>query len=380
MTQPPHELPTDLETAHQLIAELLETVRTQGRFIEKLQHQLEQLLRRIYGRKSEKLDPNQLFLFARELLETAGDDPAAAGEPTPAPSQETVPAAKPAPPKKPGHGRKPLPKHLPRRREVHDVPAELLPCPDCGALRVCIGEEVREQLEYVPACMMVIQHVRPKYACKACEGNVVIAERLPESIEKGLPGPGLLAQVIVSKYADHLPLNRQEGILRRHGVELPRSTTCDWMAVCAGLLEPIVKQMHREILQSRVIQTDDTPVTVLDKLKGRYQGRLWIHLGDRDHPHVVFDLNGINISKYSVNPPASVRRVPCPRPRPRLAVGSVIGIPRRNVTMRRGYDVSGAGPSSLHPHARLCSGLRFHGRNRSTSSIARPPAWAHASR
>src|SRR5271157_4664647 len=84
MTQPPHELPTDLETAHQLIAELLETVRTQGRFIEKLQHQLEQLLRRIYGRKSEKLDPNQLLLFARELLEAAGDDPAATGEPTPA--------------------------------------------------------------------------------------------------------------------------------------------------------------------------------------------------------------------------------------------------------------------------------------------------------
>ena len=179
--------------------------------------------------------------------------------------------------------------HWPRRREVHDVPAELVPCPDCGALRVCIGEEVREQLEYVPACMMVIQHVRPKYACKACEGNVVIAERLPEPIEKGLPGPGLLAQVIVSKYADHLPLNRQEGILRRHGVELPRSTTCDWMAVCAGLLEPIVKQMHRQILQSRVIQTDDTPVTVLDKVKGRYQGRLWIYLGDRDHPQVVFD-------------------------------------------------------------------------------------------
>ena len=84
--------------------------------------------------------------------------------------------------------------------------------------------------------------------------------------------------------------------------------------------------------------------------------------------------------KYSVNPPASVQRVPCPRPRPRLAVGSVLGIPRRNLTMRRGYDVSGAGTSSSHPHARLCSGLRFHGRNRSTSSTARPPAWAHASR
>ena len=88
----------------------------------------------------------------------------------------------------------------------------------------------------------------------------------------------------------------------------------------------------------------------------------------------------VHYCKHSVNPPASVQRVPCPRPRPRLAVGSVIGIPRRNLTMRRGYDVSGAGTSSSHPHARLCSGLRFHGRNRSTSSTARPPAWAHASR
>ena len=98
--------------------------------------------------------------------------------------------------------------------------------------------------------------------------------------------------------------------------------------------------------------------------------------------HISVDTMGLllAVGKYSVNPPASVQRVPCPRPRPRLAVGFVIGIPRRNLTMRRGYDVSGAGTSSSHPHARLCSGLRFHGRNRSTSSTARPPAWAHASR
>ena len=102
-------------------------------------------------------------------------------------------------------------------------------------MRQCIGEEVREQLEYVPASLIVLQHVRPKYACPTCEANVVIAERLPEPIEKGLPGPGLLAHVIVSKYADHLPLYRQEGIFRRHGVELSRSTMCDWMAVAAEL-------------------------------------------------------------------------------------------------------------------------------------------------
>ena len=91
----------------------------------------------------------------------------------------------------------------------------------------------------MPASLVVLRHVRPKYACKTCQGNVVIAERLPEPIEKGLPGPGLLAQVIVSKYADHLPLYRQERIFARQGVELSRQTTCDWMAVSAELLEPI---------------------------------------------------------------------------------------------------------------------------------------------
>ena len=104
------------------------------------------------------------------------------------------------------------------------------------------------------------------------------------------------------------------------------------------------------------------------------------HLASHDLKTPLATVANLCEGKYSVNPPASARRVPCPRPRPRLAVGSGIGIPRRNGTMRRGYDVSGAEPSSLHPHARLCSGLRFHGRNRSTSSIARPPAWAHASR
>jgi transposase len=289
MTTAADPLPTDLETAHQLIRELLETLRKQALLNAHLQHQIDKLLRRIYGSRSEKLDPNQLLLFAREMIEALGADPAATvpeddAEP---PGGSAIPAD---PPKKNGHGRKPLPKGLPRRRVVHDVPAEDLPCPDCGALRICIGEDLREQLEFVPASLVVIEHVRPKYACKSCEANVVIADRLPEPIEKGLPGPGLLAQIIVSKYADHLPLYRQEGIFRRHGVELPRQTTCDWMATCASLLEPIVKAMFGEIKKSRVIQTDDTPVPVLDRrLAKTRQGRLWIYRGDRDHPHVVYD-------------------------------------------------------------------------------------------
>jgi hypothetical protein len=117
----------------------------------------------------------------------------------------------------------------------------------------------------------------------------VIAERLPEPIEKGLPGPGLLAYVAVSKYADHLPLYRLEGIFRRFDVELSRSTMCDWMAVAAELLEPIVKLMLRRILSSEVVQNDDTTVPVQDHGgKGIKTGRLWDSIGDHDHPYTVY--------------------------------------------------------------------------------------------
>src|SRR5450631_4182403 len=137
-------LPDDLDAAHRLIRELIATLRQQTHLNEKLQHQLEQLLRRLYGRKSETIDPDQLLLFAREILE------ATAAEPTPEP-------AAPSPTKPParGHGRKPLPASLPRKRIVHDVPIEQRHCPECGGDRACIGEEVREQLEFVPASLFV---------------------------------------------------------------------------------------------------------------------------------------------------------------------------------------------------------------------------------
>ena len=272
MITPADPLPDDLETAHQLIRELLETLGQQLHLNAKLQHQLEQLLRQRYGRKSERVDPAQLLLFAQEILAQA--------EPEPTPQPDPVPEPPPPPgapqPKKKGHGRKPLPASLPRKPVLHDVPPEQLPCPDCGTVRRRIGEEVREQLEYVPASLIVLQHVRPKYACPDCAANVVIAERLPEPIEKGLPGPGLMAHVITNKYADHLPLYRQEGILLRQGVEISRSTMCDWMAVAADLLSPIVTLMMTKILESRVVQNDDTPVKVQDhEGKGIKTGRLW---------------------------------------------------------------------------------------------------------
>src|SRR3954447_7729074 len=223
--------------------------------------------------------------------------------PNPNPNPRRHPSPHPDPPPQPGRNppqsapnpkkraraRKPLPASLPRKPVLHDVPPEELPCPDCGTLRRRIGEEVREQLEYVPASLVVLEHIRPKYACQACAAHVVIADRLPEPIEKGLPGPGLMAHVITNKYADHLPLYRQGGIVLRHGVEISRSTMCDWMAVAADLLAPIVTLMMTKILESRVVQDDETPVKVQDhEGKGIKTGRLWDIIGDHYHPYVVY--------------------------------------------------------------------------------------------
>jgi transposase len=285
MITPADPLPDDIETAHQLIRELLETLGQQIHLNAKLQHQLEQLLRQRYGRKSERVDPAQLLLFAQEILAQAEPEP----EPEPDPASEPTPPPCAPRRQKKGHGRKPLPASLPRKPVLHDVPPEQLPCPDCGTLRCRIGEEVREQLEYVPASLVVLEHIRPKYACPDCAAHVVIADRLPEPIEKGLPGPGLMAHVITNKYADHLPLYRQEGILLRQGVEISRSTMCDWMAVAAELLSPIVTLMLAKILESRVVQNDDTPVKVQDHDgKGIKTGRLWDSIGDHNNPYVVY--------------------------------------------------------------------------------------------
>jgi hypothetical protein len=141
--------------------------------------------------------------------------------------------------------------------------------------------------------------VRLKYACPAClkatsptstESPIVVAAKPAQPIDKGLPGPGLLAHVITSKYSDHLPLHRQEAMLARQGVELSRSTLSDWMAAAAHLLTPLYTLMLAEVLQSRVVQTDETRVPVrepgLDRTKS---GRLWVYVGDRDHPHTVYD-------------------------------------------------------------------------------------------
>ena len=192
-TTPP--LPDDPEILKRMIMELLGTLHNRDRECEQLRHRLEQLLRRLYGPRAEKFDPNQPWLFP-ELSSVA---PATAAAEQTAPPVENATVTTP----KKGHGRRRLPDSLPRLRVVHDVPEQQRACPECGQERHKIGEDISEQLDYQPASLFVIEHVRCSYACPHCQGQVTTADKPSQPIDKGLPGPGLLAHIITSKYADH---------------------------------------------------------------------------------------------------------------------------------------------------------------------------------
>lgn len=273
-------LPQDLAQCHALIEELTATVRLQEREKAHLLHRVEYLVGQLYGRRSERIDPAQLLLFAEEAMKAVTAQ--APVEPEP----EAVLAA----PKKPGHGRKKLPVALPHLPLEHPVPDAEKFCVECQVDKRRIGEKITEQLEYAPSSLFVIDHIQPVYACPCCQSGVVVAPKPAQPIEKGLPGPGLLAQVVVSKYGDHLPLYRQESIFERHGVEISRKTMCDWVLASAHILEPVVDAMRACILQSKVLHTDDTPVTVREPGKsGTHQGRFWVYLGDGAHSYTVYD-------------------------------------------------------------------------------------------
>jgi len=271
-------LPNDLDQCHRMLAGLFAELDLQDHKLRRLQHIINNLMRRLYGQKSERVDPNQLFLFAIDLL--AKDESAKAPE---------KPPTSPPRGKRPGHGRKPLPENLERKRVVFDLPEDKKFCPECHLGLNHLGEDVTERLEYVPASFLVIEEATQKYGCpKGC--GVVAAEKPAAPIEKGLPGPGLLAHVVVSKYADHLPLYRQAEIFKRHGVDLARSTMSGWMAKSAEMSVPLYDLMKEQVLASKAVQTDDTPVSVLDpELTRTRTGRIWTYVGDKDHPFTVYD-------------------------------------------------------------------------------------------
>jgi transposase len=256
--------------------ESLEQHKSDTEQIEHLKLVIEKYRRMIFGRKSEKLTGElEQLEFRLEELETAK----AAEEAAQATTEATQPASTQTDSKRRSRpARKPLPEDLPREVVTH-LPAHNC-CPDCGGALRQFGEDVSEQLERIPASFKVIRHVRPKFACAGCQ-SVIEAPAPARPIDRGLPGPGLLAHVLVSKYADHLPLYRQSQIYAREGVDLDRSTLAGWVGAASELLTPLVDQISKHVLGAAKIHADDTPVPVLAPGNGKTKtGRLWTYVRD----------------------------------------------------------------------------------------------------
>ncbi len=238
--------------------------------IEKLKAQLAKLRRMQFGQSSERLtrmiDQLELQLEELEMVEAAETSGANAGVSAPVTGRRQA-------------KRLPLPEHLPRRDIVHAAPGGD-DCVACGGTMAKLGESVTEVLDYVPGRFHVLRHIRPKLACQRCDAIVQApAPALP--IPRGKAGPALLAHVLVSKYADHLPLYRQAEIYARDGVDLDRSTMADWVGQVSWLLQPLVNRIRDHVFAAAKIHTDDTPVPVLAPGSGRTKtGRLWVYARD----------------------------------------------------------------------------------------------------
>ncbi len=365
----PEQLPNDLDTLKRMLIEVMITLQQERRDKEQLQQRMKLLLNRLYGPRTERYHPDQGLLFPDFTQDAnAADDEATNGDGkagTAAAAEESERSARRRRRGKP-HGRGKPPDDLPRRPWHHELTEAERLC-ICGELRVDIGTDVSEQVDWQPASIFVWQHIIHKYLCRDCAAKsaeqamtptdpalppdpataeiitteaaalavlavsaatdiapsnvapdqvaatdqvaappsaapivsvgatargpaVISAPRPPPPIAKGLPGAGLLAYIIVSKYFDHLPLHRLEAIFARQGLPLSRSTMCDWMAASALALRPLYDLLVSRVLQSTWLHTDDTPV----KNHGHAPdatalSRFWIYLGDRYHPYNVFD-------------------------------------------------------------------------------------------
>jgi transposase len=276
---------TLVERIRQEAAEQLEALRL--RLETEKKAEIDAILRRFYGPKSERFDPRQLLLFGLQVDATSLDEASIAEE-----AGEPLTTRRVRNRHK--HGRQQLPDHLPRIEVEHDLADDEKPCPCCGEMRHRIGQEVSEQLEYLPASFQVLRHVRHTYACKRCEREatatpITTAARPPQPIDKGLAGPGLLAYVITSKLGDHLPLYRLEHIFERQDVSIARSTMCAWLQAAAELVQPLVSLMADRVRLSRVIHADETVVPVQAPGTGRCRkGRIWTYIGDHRNPYIVY--------------------------------------------------------------------------------------------
>lgn len=287
-------LPDDPAVLKPLIVQLLEELQKTRERLQRQEHHMHLLLKRLYGSTSEKFDPRQGVLFD---VQAGGGQPAAN---TPPPAEAPAASSRTSSQRnRDKHGRGRIPDDIERKEEIHDL---------TDAEKALLGgeenltelpPETSEQLDWRPSTLMVTVHVRKKYARKEqlpesgltlAEQNVVVAAKPPEAIPGGLAGPGLMAQVIVSKGTDHLPLHRLEGIFQRQGVRIPRQTLDGWWLKTAEFLQPLYMLAIKVVLGSHVLHTDDTPVKVRDAWrKLKYTGRFWPYVGDPLHPLTVFD-------------------------------------------------------------------------------------------
>lgn len=250
--------------------ELLEIIAQQSQHIDSLTEMLRIYRQRQFGNKSEKLSAEQLGIFNEAELPKNAESIEEADNEIHIAAHSRAKSV----------GRKPLPNHLPREQRIHDLPENEKICV-CGNPLNHIKDETSEQLEIIPAKIYVIEHVRRKYACKHCEETIKTAPMPAQPIPRSIAAPGLLSHVLVSKFQDHLPLHRQEQMLRRIGIDIPRSTLCLWVIRSAQLLKPMMKINYHQIIKYDVAYSDETTVQVLkDPNKGAASKKyMWLFAG-----------------------------------------------------------------------------------------------------
>jgi transposase len=294
-------LPQDVERLHEIIislrnnqVELESSLQEKIDEIADLRFKLQKALMARFGRRTEKFSPHQLNLFD----EAAPSEPDVTQDIQQADEEITI-----ASHTRKKSGRKPLPKHLPREQIVHDLRDEEKICA-CGHALHRIGEDISEKLEFIPAQVKVIQHVRCKYACRACEGAVIMAALPPQPIPKSIASPGLLSHVIVSKYEDHLPLYRQEQMLQRMGIEMARATLCFWVLKSAEVLRPLRDGLKEDIIIHTYTQADETPVQVLNEpdKPNTSKSYMWVYYGGTpDKKSIVYDYQPTRSGQAAAN-------------------------------------------------------------------------------
>ena len=253
----------DAEQLRQAVRQLAQQVQFKQALIDKLTHENALLKRLKFAAQSERYTPKQRSLLEDEI---EADLAAVALE-----IEQLAPRQREG---KKQPKRLPLPANLPRREIRHEP--DSITC-RCGCRMLRIGEDVAEKLDYEPGVFSVERHIRGKWACAQCE-TITQAPVAPHIIDKGIPTTGLLAQVLVAKYADHLPLYRQEAVFARAGLAIPRSTLAQWVGTCGVRLQPLVDALRAELLTHRVLHADETPVAMLKPDNGKtHRAYLWAY-------------------------------------------------------------------------------------------------------